>query len=74
MRWRGQSLRRPLRGPELFFTSTKTGVGVSEAFAYVARQVLIRWEREEAQASGRPKRQHCSSIILDIMLFLLKPG
>ncbi|KAF8502922.1 ras-domain-containing protein [Russula emetica] len=32
---------RPLRGPKLFFTSTKTGAGVSEVFAYVARRVVI---------------------------------
>ena len=36
----------PPRGPELFFTFAKTGVGVSEVFAYVARCVVMRWEWE----------------------------
>jgi hypothetical protein len=43
---------RPLRGPKLSFTSAKTGAGVSEEFAYVARRVVMRWEWEEANASG----------------------
>ena len=43
---------RPLRGPKLSFTSAKTGAGVSEVFAYVARRVVMRWEWEEANASG----------------------
>jgi Ras-related protein Rab-7A len=38
---------RPARGPKLFFTSAKTGAGVSEVFAYVARRVVMRWEWEE---------------------------
>ena len=38
---------RPARGPKLFFTSAKTGVGVSEVFAYVAHRVVMRWEWEE---------------------------
>jgi Ras-related protein Rab-7A len=38
---------RPARGPKLFFTSAKTGVGVSEVFTYVARRVVMRWEWEE---------------------------
>jgi Ras-related protein Rab-7A len=38
---------RPACGPKLFFTSAKTGVGVSEVFTYVARRVVMRWEREE---------------------------
>lgn len=38
----------PERRPKLFFTSAKTGEGVSEVFAYVARRVVIRWEYEEA--------------------------
>jgi Ras-related protein Rab-7A len=42
---------RPLRGPQLFFTSAKTGTGVSEVFGYVARRVVMRWEREEAHES-----------------------
>ena len=42
---------RPPRGPKLFFTSAKTGVGVSDVFGYVARRVVTRWEWEEAHAS-----------------------
>ncbi|PCH33015.1 ras-domain-containing protein [Wolfiporia cocos MD-104 SS10] len=38
----------PERGPQLFFTSAKTGVGVADVFAYVARRVVMRWEYEEA--------------------------
>lgn len=44
--------RRPPRGPKLFFTSAKTGAGVSDVFAYIARRVVMRWEWEEAQAEG----------------------
>ena len=43
---------RPLRGPKVFFTSAKTGVGVSEVFGYVARRVVMGWEWEEAHAGG----------------------
>jgi Ras-related protein Rab-7A len=43
---------RPLRGPKLFLTSAKTGAGVSEVFAYVARRVVMRWEWDEAHTSG----------------------
>jgi Ras-related protein Rab-7A len=38
---------RPARGPKLFFTSAKTGAGVSEVFAYDARRVVMRWEWEK---------------------------
>ena len=41
---------RPPRGPKLFFTSAKTGAGVSDVFAYIARRVVMGWEWEEAQA------------------------
>jgi Ras-related protein Rab-7A len=37
----------PDRGPKLFFTSAKTGEGVSEVFEYIARRVVRRWEYEE---------------------------
>jgi hypothetical protein len=43
---------RPLRGPKVFFTSAKTGAGLSEVFGYVARHVVMRWEWEETHASG----------------------
>jgi hypothetical protein len=43
---------RPPGGPKVFFTLAKTGAGVSEVFAYVARCVMMRWEWEEARASG----------------------
>jgi hypothetical protein len=42
---------RPLRGPKVFFTSAKTGAGVSDVFGYVARRVVMRWEWEETHAS-----------------------
>lgn len=45
-------LPRPPRGPKLFFTSAKTGTGVSEVFDYVARRVVMRWEWEEAHMSA----------------------
>jgi Ras-related protein Rab-7A len=45
-------LPRPPRGPKLFFTSAKTGSGVSEVFDYVARRVVMRWEWEEAHTSA----------------------
>lgn len=44
--------RRPLRGPKLFYTSAKTGTGVSDVFAYIAQRVVMRWEWEEAHAEG----------------------
>ncbi|KAF5371408.1 hypothetical protein D9615_009655 [Tricholomella constricta] len=37
----------PARGPKLFFTSAKTGEGVSEVFEYIAKRVVRRWEYEE---------------------------
>ncbi|KAG5641206.1 hypothetical protein DXG03_005770 [Asterophora parasitica] len=37
----------PARGPKLFFTSAKTGEGVSAVFAYIAQRVVRRWEYEE---------------------------
>ncbi|KAI0314548.1 hypothetical protein OF83DRAFT_1063664 [Amylostereum chailletii] len=38
----------PDRRPKLFFASARTGVGVEDVFAYVARRVVTRWEWEEA--------------------------
>lgn len=38
----------PERRPKLFFTSAKTGEGVSDVFEYIARRVVTRWEYEEA--------------------------
>ncbi|KAG2339948.1 hypothetical protein BDR05DRAFT_834555, partial [Suillus weaverae] len=35
-------------GPKLFFTSAKTGTGVSDAFEYIALRVVKKWEYEEA--------------------------
>jgi Ras-related protein Rab-7A len=55
---------RPLRGPKLFFTSAKTGTGVSEVFAYVARRVVMRWEWEEAHASALSFVGNCSTVHL----------
>jgi len=34
------------RRPMLFFTSAKTGEGVSEVFEYIARRVVVKWEWE----------------------------
>jgi Ras-related protein Rab-7A len=38
----------PDTGPKLFFTSAKTGAGVSDAFEYIAVRVVRKWEYEEA--------------------------
>jgi Ras-related protein Rab-7A len=38
----------PELGPKLFFTSAKTGLGVSEVFEYIALRVLRKLEYEEA--------------------------
>jgi Ras-related protein Rab-7A len=38
----------PDTGPKLFFTSAKTGTGVSDAFEYIAVRVVRKWEYEEA--------------------------
>lgn len=38
----------PDTGPKLFFTSAKTGTGVSDAFEYIAVRVVKKWEYEEA--------------------------
>lgn len=35
-------------GAKLFFTSARTGEGVSDVFEYVAKRVVRRWEYEEA--------------------------
>jgi len=37
----------PERGPKLFFTSAKTGEGVSDVFEYIAQRVIRKWEYEE---------------------------
>jgi len=38
----------PERRPKLFFTSAKTGQGVSDVFEYISRRVTMRREYEEA--------------------------
>ena len=43
---------RPPRGPKLFFTSAKTGAGVSDVFDYITRRVVMRWEWEEAHVGS----------------------
>ncbi|KAF9780279.1 ras-domain-containing protein [Thelephora terrestris] len=35
------------RKPRLFFTSAKTGDGVSDVFEYVAKRAVLRWEYQE---------------------------
>jgi len=37
----------PETGPKLFFTSAKTGEGVSDVFEYIAQRVVKKWEYEE---------------------------
>ncbi|KAF9480628.1 ras-domain-containing protein [Pholiota conissans] len=37
----------PERGPRLFFTSAKTGEGVSDVFEYIARRVVQKWAYDE---------------------------
>ena len=54
---------RPPRGPKLFFTSAKTGAGVSDVFAYVARRVVMRWEWEETHV-GSPTLGNYSTVHL----------
>ena len=39
---------QPERRPKLFFTSAKTGQGVTDVFEYVAKRVVMQWEYEEA--------------------------
>lgn len=39
---------QPDRRPRVFFTSAKTGKGVSDVFEYIARRVVMKWEYEEA--------------------------
>ena len=58
-------LTRSPRGPKLFFTSAKTGTGVSEVFAYVARRVVKRWEWEEAQENAPSLVGNYSTVHLD---------
>ncbi|TFK32627.1 P-loop containing nucleoside triphosphate hydrolase protein [Crucibulum laeve] len=41
------------RGPKLFFTSAKTGEGVSDVFEYIARRVVRKWEYEEQLEARR---------------------
>jgi hypothetical protein len=43
---------RTQRRPRPLFTTTKTSAGMSQVFMYVARRVVMRWEWEEAQATG----------------------
>ncbi|KAI0253507.1 hypothetical protein BJV78DRAFT_182070 [Lactifluus subvellereus] len=43
-------LPRPPCGPKVFFTSAKTGTGVSDVFAYIAQRIVMHWEWEEVRA------------------------
>jgi Ras-related protein Rab-7A len=56
---------RPPRGPKLFFTSAKTGAGVSDVFAYIAQRVVTRWEWEETQAEPLNGVRNSSTVGLD---------
>ena len=39
---------KPERGAKLFFTSAKTGEGVTDVFEYIARRVVMKAEYDEA--------------------------
>jgi Ras-related protein Rab-7A len=56
---------RPPHGPKLFFTSAKTGAGVSDVFAYIAQRVVMRWEWEEARADASTGVGNSSTVGLD---------
>ncbi|KAH9947065.1 ras-domain-containing protein [Amylocystis lapponica] len=51
------------RRPKLFFTSAKTGTGVTDVFEYVARRVVVRWEYEEALEARTLHMQEASDTI-----------
>ena len=55
---------RPPRGPKLFFTSAKTGAGVSDVFDYIARRVVMRWEWEEAHVGSPSLVRNYSTVHL----------
>jgi Ras-related protein Rab-7A len=56
---------RPPRGPKLFFTSAKTGAGVSDLFVYIAQRVVTRWEWEETRAEPLNGVRNGSTVGLD---------
>lgn len=51
----------PARGPKLFFTSAKTGQGVSDVFEYIARRVVERWDYQERVEARRMHMQETST-------------
>ncbi|KAG6331203.1 hypothetical protein ID866_7886 [Astraeus odoratus] len=56
---------QPERRPKLFFTSAKTGKGVSDVFEYIARRVVMRWEYDEVMDRLTLHRQDDASIAGD---------
>jgi len=58
-------------GPKLFFTSAKTGEGVTDVFEYVARRVVRRWEYEELMDAQRMHfREPSACVAADEMAWL----
>ncbi|KAF5380704.1 hypothetical protein D9757_007016 [Collybiopsis confluens] len=51
----------PDSGPRLFFSSAKTGEGVTEMFQYIAKRVVQRWESEESNEDGNISQKRPSS-------------
>ncbi|KAG7440602.1 ras-domain-containing protein [Guyanagaster necrorhizus] len=51
----------PDRGPKLFYTSAKTGDGVSDVFEYIARRVVSRWEYDERIEARRLRIRDASA-------------
>ncbi|KAG9219756.1 hypothetical protein CCMSSC00406_0008133 [Pleurotus cornucopiae] len=51
----------PLHGPQLFYTSAKTGEGVREIFEQVAQRVVGQWEYDEAIEAKRLHMQEAST-------------
>ncbi|KAF9499189.1 hypothetical protein BDN71DRAFT_1366960, partial [Pleurotus eryngii] len=50
----------PLHGPQLFYTSAKTGEGVREIFEQVVQRVVGQWEYDEAIEAKRLHMQEAS--------------
>lgn len=51
----------PLHGPQLFYTSAKTGEGVREIFEQVAQRVVGQWAYEEAVEAKRLHMREAST-------------
>ena len=62
------------RGPKLFFTSAKTGEGVTDVFEYVARRVVRRWEYEELMEAQRLHFRDASTFVAANEMLRLSRG